>query len=402
MSGRRRRASEEEHEEDEERGEDSQPARAEGRDDEDENTEDEAPRQRSRVRRAVSSRRAADGDDDDDGDDGEDDDEDEDIEGRRGRRKRASSAGKQRAAPKRQRRSGGGATQSFCTSQVETDFAFTQAGVESFVARSQGKDDPLRQQDQTAYENLGATEKKLLLSSLIRYIVLKGSRKEPITRLKLNSDVVNKLQISRRNVLNGALKDAKETLRQVFGYELLQLPERQFNKAGMKDCMFLVSALRVPGLQRDLHSYGKDVGYRGLIMIVLGLIFCAHDKIREKVLYEQLQGLEPQLQITAKGGSKDGEYSISGEVQGVGEVSEAFEKMRKEQYLLREKEESDEGHYFVYSMGPRAYVEIGRRQVLQFLAETMSQEVDQSLLKEIENDEARQAEKEAEEMEAGG
>jgi hypothetical protein len=49
-------------------------------------------------------------------------------------------------------------------------------------------------------------------------------------------------------------------------------------QAGMKDCMFLVSALRVPGLQRDLHSYGKDVGYRGFIMIVLGLIFCAHDK----------------------------------------------------------------------------------------------------------------------------
>jgi hypothetical protein len=34
---------------------------------------------------------------------------------------------------------------------------------------------PCRQQDQTAYENLGATEKKLLLSSLIRYIVLKGA-----------------------------------------------------------------------------------------------------------------------------------------------------------------------------------------------------------------------------------
>jgi hypothetical protein len=38
------------------------------------------------------------------------------------------------------------------------------------------------------------------------------------------------------DVLNGALKDAKETLRQVFGYELLQLPERQFNKVSHSTC----------------------------------------------------------------------------------------------------------------------------------------------------------------------
>jgi hypothetical protein len=44
---------------------------------------------------------------------------------------------------------------------------------------------------------------------------------------------------------------------------------------------------------------------------------------------------------------------------GVGEVSHALERMRKELYLLREKGEAqDDGNTpFLYKLGPRAFVE---------------------------------------------
>lgn len=43
----------------------------------------------------------------------------------------------------------------------------------------------------------------------------------------------------------------------------------------MQDSLFLISGLRLPGLSASLHTYGKDVAFRGLLMVVLGLIYCA-------------------------------------------------------------------------------------------------------------------------------
>lgn len=34
----------------------------------------------------------------------------------------------------------------------------------------------------------------------------------------------------------------------------------------------------MPGLSQQINTYGKDVGLRGLIMVVLSLIFCAGTK----------------------------------------------------------------------------------------------------------------------------
>ena len=42
-----------------------------------------------------------------------------------------------------------------------------------------------------------------------------------------------------------------------------------------KDTYYLVNKVKNPALQRQLNAYGRDVGYRGFVMVVLGLLFCS-------------------------------------------------------------------------------------------------------------------------------
>ena len=36
-----------------------------------------------------------------------------------------------------------------------------------------------------------------------------------------------------------------------------------------------MNKVKNPALQRQLNAYGRDVGYRGFVMVVLGLLFCS-------------------------------------------------------------------------------------------------------------------------------
>ena len=48
----------------------------------------------------------------------------------------------------------------------------------------------------------------------------------------------------------------------------------------------------------------------------------------------------------------------------------------------------NEEHTFVYSMGPRAAVEIGRKQVVMFCADVQNEHADETMLMEYEHDDA--------------
>ena len=76
------------------------------------------------------------------------------------------------------------------------------------------------------------------------------------------------------------------------------------------------------------------------------------------------------------------------------DVDAALDMFEKRDYLLRMKaadvnpkaaENSLEGRFY-YSMGPRAMLEIGRRQVIFFCSEILDQDVDNLMLKELEED----------------
>ena len=76
------------------------------------------------------------------------------------------------------------------------------------------------------------------------------------------------------------------------------------------------------------------------------------------------------------------------------DVDTALEMFEKRDYLLKMKatdvnpkaaENALEGRFY-YSMGPRAMLEIGRRQVIFFCSEILDQDVDNLMLKELEEE----------------
>jgi hypothetical protein len=76
------------------------------------------------------------------------------------------------------------------------------------------------------------------------------------------------------------------------------------------------------------------------------------------------------------------------------DVDACLEMFEKRDYVLRVKaseintnpDAALDGRFY-YSMGPRAVLEIGRRQVIFFCSEILDQEVDPQMLKELDDEE---------------
>jgi hypothetical protein len=75
-------------------------------------------------------------------------------------------------------------------------------------------------------------------------------------------------------------------------------------------------------------------------------------------------------------------------------VDVLLEKFVSRDYLLKEKateerlaasQDAEEGSMF-YTMGPRAAMEIGRRQIIYFAAEVLDEDPDPTMWAELEND----------------
>ncbi len=172
------------------------------------------PPKRGRPARASAAAAAANRAASDDDDDDEDMDEsDEESGGGGGRKRRRRKAAAPAAAARKKSGSHKAMTQNvyYCQSQVETQFAFTQApdppaavhdgGYQGYQA-SQYELEP---RDEKALEALSHNEKKQAVAEAVRYILFKAARREPIIRAKLHEEIVKKYG---KGLVRGVLKDA--------------------------------------------------------------------------------------------------------------------------------------------------------------------------------------------------
>jgi hypothetical protein len=122
---------------------------------------------------------------------------------------------------------------------------------------------------------------------------------------------------------------------------------------------------------------------------------------------------EGRRKSSSKGGGS-GRQSLGGSADGGGvsdtpDIDTLLEKFVAQDYLLRDKiDEGDEGtgnggedgKVIAYAMGPRAAMEIGRRQVVYFCSNVLDENPDPTMLAEIdEDDESSEEEEEEEEVE---
>ncbi len=290
-----------------------------------------------------------------------------------------------------------------------------------------------RASEKEKLNGLGSSVKSKVVTDLSRLILFKALSGETIDRLKLMKEISppeSNANIKDR-IINAAINSAEERLRDVIGLELKQAPQEILENKGMpkkfKDRLYVVNNLQDDEMgthSKALHTVHLECAIeKGLLMFILALIYCkgeVKDHLRwlpSTLMFRLLHSLDENipsepastLTMTKSGRKKDststtssGRHSIgtfsspsassNASVKFAPNVDEALEKFVHMDYLVKKKFEPDGGatqatqsdeQIFLYAMGPRSYLEIGKKQVLYFCAEVLGQEPDESMLNEL-------------------
>ncbi len=267
-----------------------------------------------------------------------------------------------------------------------------------------------RPSERNNLEKLSREDQEKYLSSLSRMILFRGLEKEPIDRLKVTKEAGIPTNV---RIGSAAFQEASRRVQNVFGFELKKMPKFMENIKGMptrfKDRYYLLNA--VPDTDqgthsREIHSVHEGASVeKGFILLVNALIFCkgevkanSNRKILGHDLYRYLNKVddaipeEPPAQGTSR--AKTGQYRVHHKGQGLTpSVDALLEQCVNWDYFIKEKatdenvasQNFEEGD-FLYSMGPRSVMEVGRKQIVYFCASILGEEPDPSMLREIEDD----------------
>jgi hypothetical protein len=270
---------------------------------------------------------------------------------------------------------------------------------------------PARPVEQRNLESLDDEAREKHLTSLSRLILFRALEREPIDRLKIVKDAGINMK---DKISSAAFQEAADRLRNVFGFELSRIPKYMEKTKDLaskyKDRLYVLNQVR--DNKRGTHSraiqsghYGSSIE-KGFILLVCSLIYCKgfsranhSQKILERDLYRLLHRVddsipeEPPQQGTARHKDRS-KYRTLTENEGLTPNADSLLEMCCHwDYLIKEKATDEncgsqalEDGDMLYSMGPRAVMEIGRRQIIFFCAEVLGEEPDPTMLKEVAED----------------
>lgn len=271
---------------------------------------------------------------------------------------------------------------------------------------------PERSNERRHLEEMDSDARDKALMSLSRLILFKALDNEPIDRVKAIKDA----GLSGDKISSAAYKEVASRFQNVFGFEIKQAPDFMQNYKSLptrcKDRYYVVNTVQDTdegSHSRTIHSVHKTSKVeKGVLILTVALIFCKGESrsdgsrhILARELYRLMHAVdenipeEPPAQGTAR--AKAGNQNHN-KLQGNGNTCTPnfdvmLESFAQADYLIKEKATDENFHSqpleegdVLYSMGPRAALELGRKQIITFCAEILNEEPDPSMLKEIEDD----------------
>ncbi|KAL7470838.1 hypothetical protein ACHAXS_011114 [Conticribra weissflogii] len=275
-----------------------------------------------------------------------------------------------------------------------------------------------------------------ITTNLSRALLFKSLSGEVIQRKTVLAealgDTVKGGEMRAASVSNALFREANDRLEKVFGFSVGRVPlsMEESLSAKYKDRLYLINNVvddEAGTHSINLHSAHAETSIeKGVLMIVLAFAFCKGHPIHKKKkgggttsnirwisefdLYsllhrvdENIPGEPPSEEGRKKRG---GRHSLSTHQDMIGaaqtpDIDALLEKFVHLDYLLKEKIEppesstessalvGDDGKLIAYAMGPRAAMEIGRRQIIYFCSNVLGEQApDPTMLAEIEEDEA--------------
>lgn len=278
-------------------------------------------------------------------------------------------------------------------------------------------------------QEIDAISRQNLVTSVSRHMLFKALSGEPIDRSKLNKEAFPSNLTSER-VVNAVVKEATLRMENVLGLTVQRphdfvLKNKQM-PAKFKDRLYIVNKIKDDDMgnhSKSIHSIHIDSQVQnGLLMLILSFIYCkgeVKDHMRwleAGVLYRLLHSIDenipavPQTGKHSHGGnittmsilSPDAMDASAGSASLSPDVDIALEKFVHMDYLVKKKFERGgdvlQDDVFSYAIGPKAYLEVGRKQIIHFCAQVLDQAPDPTMLHEIEEEEEQEQEQVNEEM----
>jgi hypothetical protein len=251
-------------------------------------------------------------------------------------------------------------------------------------------------------------------NDMTRLVLFKALAGEPIHR----SHCAQEAGISGdQRVSTAVFEEVSIRLKNAFDFELKRIPSWMEKMKAMpkkyKDRYYLINALEDDAAghhSKAIHNIHEDSTVeKGLLMVILSLAYCKGTPrndgsrwILDKDLYSLLNRIDENIanEPPAHGSKRrmptqqSSRFSGGDGVAMTPDVDVLLDKFVTRDYLLKEKateerlaasQDAEEGSNF-YTMGPRAAMEIGRRQIIYFAAEVLDEDPDPTMLAELEND----------------
>jgi hypothetical protein len=272
----------------------------------------------------------------------------------------------------------------------------------------------VKESERHKLQEMSANQREKAINDLTRLVLFKALAGQAIDRVKC----IKEAGINDARISSAAFDEVNTRLSNCFGFEVRRLPAwmekiKGFSKS-LKDRYYVTNALHeVDGSHfQALHSVHEHSSIeKGLLMVILGFIYCKGEPrndgsrwIHDKDLYTLLHRLDdnmpaaPPAANSKRSKTSSAALSSSRFVSGTGaaqtpNVDALLHKFVQRDYLVKDKASEqqqqaiadvDEDSLF-YTMGPRAAIEVGRRQVIFFCGEILDEEPDPTMLQELED-----------------
>lgn len=259
---------------------------------------------------------------------------------------------------------------------------------------------PVKAGEKRNLDNLAKQERTLLLETLSRHLLFKALAGEPIDRLKCCKEAG--ITGDQGKISSAAFAEASERLRNVFGFELKRIPVwletcKSTPKKYSERYYVITSALDSRQSRSIYGVHTEASAEKGFLMVVLALAFCMGDSrpdgsrwILDADLYRMLNSIDenipPDPPLQGPAGKKSACRRHIAPKHGSGlsltpDTDALLKQFVEKDYLLKERIPDDkqasipdaDENSFVYAVGPRSAIEIGRAQIIHFCAEVLDE-----------------------------
>lgn len=187
-----------------------------------------------------------------------------------------------------------------------------------------------------------------MVNDTVYYLLISDQHKEAIKKKDIQKHVLN----NSGKVMRSVLASAKEKLQDVFGYELVELDDKQGS-------VILVNKVDLSEYSQFLRRSDKDLARQGLIILILALILMNDGAVREDLLWKMLRPYALDPNVT---------YLTFGDVRKLICI-----ELVKQAYLEQTVILGSDPPLHQYHWGVRAKKEISKRFVLEVVCKIMGQ-----------------------------